>query len=76
MAATVNSQVTDSITQAGLEVVGMAPAVAMGYLYQATAQALANAAQNATTAQHNANIIDNATTSTGTAIIYAMAPKA
>ncbi len=75
MADTVNSQVTDSISQANLEVVGMAPAVAMGYLYQATAQALGNAANNSTTAQHNGNILGQAVTSTGSALIYAMAPK-
>lgn len=75
MADRVNSLITDAISQAGLAVVGMAPAVAMGYLYQATAQALGNAAQNATTAQQNANIVDNATTSTGVALIVARAPK-
>lgn len=75
MADTVNSQITDSISQANLEVVGMAPAVALGYLYQATAQALGNAANNATTAQHNGNILGQAVTSTGSALIYAMAPK-
>ena len=41
MAATVNSQITDSITQANVQVIGTAPAVAMANLYQATAQALA-----------------------------------
>ena len=47
----VNNQITDSITQANVQVLGDAPAVAMGNLYQATAQALANAAHNATKAQ-------------------------
>ena len=35
----VNSQITDSITQANTKVLGDAPAIAMGNLYQATAQA-------------------------------------
>lgn len=50
----VNNQITDSVTQANLKVLGDAPAVAVGNLYQATAQALANAAHNATNAQQNA----------------------
>jgi hypothetical protein len=53
----VNSQITDSVTQANVKVLGDAPAMAMGNLYQATAQALANAAHNATTNQQNANAL-------------------
>ena len=37
----VNDQITDSVTQANTKVLGDAPAIAMGNLYQATAQALA-----------------------------------
>ena len=47
----VNNQITDSVTQADVQVLGDAPAIAMGNLYRAVAQALANAAQNATNAQ-------------------------
>ena len=47
----VNDQITDFVTQANTKVLGDAPAIAMGNLYQATAQALANAAHNATNAQ-------------------------
>ena len=43
----VNDQITDSVSQANLKVLGDAPAMALGNLYQATAQALANAAHNA-----------------------------
>jgi len=46
-----NSQITDSVTQANVQVLGDAPAIAMGNVYQAVAQALANAAHNATNAQ-------------------------
>jgi hypothetical protein len=78
MADTVNSQITDSVTQANTKVLGDAPAVAMGNLYQATAQALANAAHNATTAQQNANTILQATTTQGVALLYGVdtAPSA
>ncbi len=44
----INSQITDSITQVNTKVLGDAPAVAMGNLFVATSQALSNAAHNAT----------------------------
>ncbi len=58
----VNSQITDAVSQANVKVLGDAPAMAMGNLYQATAQALANAAHNATTAQQQGNVIAQAVT--------------
>jgi 2-methylisocitrate lyase-like PEP mutase family enzyme len=66
----VNSQITDAVTQSNLEVLGVAPAVALGNLYQATAQALANAAHNATNAQQQSWIIAQAATTAGVALIY------
>jgi N-methylhydantoinase B/oxoprolinase/acetone carboxylase alpha subunit len=63
---TVNPQITDAVTRANTQ----SPAVALGTLYQATAQALANAAHNATTAQQNANTILQATTTQGVAMLY------
>ncbi|MBF0275594.1 MAG: RebB family R body protein, partial [Nitrospinae bacterium] len=48
---TVNSQITDSVTQANVKVLGDAPAVSTGNLMIATSQALANAAHNATSNQ-------------------------
>lgn len=68
----VNSQITDSVTQANVKVLGDAPAVAMGNLYQATAQALANAAHNATTAQQQNNVTAQATTVMGVATLYSI----
>ena len=56
----VNSQITDAVTQTNVKVLGDAPAMAMGNLYQATAQALANAAHNATTAQQQGNVLAQA----------------
>lgn len=52
----INDQITDAVTQANTQVLGDAPAIAMGQLFQATAQALANAAHNATSAQQQAAI--------------------
>jgi hypothetical protein len=68
----VNSQITDSVTQSNVKVLGDAPAVAMGNLYQATAQALANAAHNATTAQQQTNITAQAATTMGVATLYSI----
>ena len=45
----VNSQITDAVTQANVKVLADAPAMALGSLYQSMAQASGLAAQNATT---------------------------
>lgn len=68
----VNSQITDAITEANVKVLGDAPAIAMGNLYQATAQALANAAHNATTAQQQSYITMQAATTMGVATLYSI----
>ena len=68
----VNDQITDSVTQANLEVLGSASAVAMGNLFQATAQALGNAAHNATVAQQQTNVMAQAATTQGVALLYAL----
>ena len=67
----VNDQITDAVTQANVNAMGISPAIAMGTLYQATAQALAKAAHNATFAQQQANILAQAATAQGVALIYA-----
>lgn len=68
----VNSQITDSVTQANVQVLGDAPAIAMGNLFQATSQALANAAHNATSAQQQTNIAAQAATTMGVALLYSL----
>lgn len=68
----VNSQITDSATQANVEVLAVAPSVAMGNLYQATAQALANAAHNASAAQQQTNVVLQASTTMGVATLYSI----
>lgn len=49
----VNSQITDAVTQANVKVLGDAPAVAMGSLYQTVAHAVGLSAQNAVSNQQN-----------------------
>lgn len=68
----VNDQITDSVTQANVKVLGDAPAIAMGNLYQATAQALSNAAHNATLAQQQANITAQAATTMGVSVLLSI----
>lgn len=70
----VNSQITDAVTQANVKVVGDAPAMAMGNLYQATAQALANAAHNATIAQQQSNVLAQAVTTRCVQTLLGSAP--
>lgn len=68
--AEVNEQITDAVTQSHVNILGEAPSLGLASLYQATAQALANAAHNATSAQQNANTILQATTTQGVAMLY------
>ena len=49
----VNSQVTDAVEQVNVDVLGDAPAVATGNFALASAQALSNAAHNATTGKQD-----------------------
>lgn len=72
----VNDQITDAVTQAGTQVLAVAPSVAMGNLYQATAQALANAAHNATLAQQQMYMAAQAATTTGVALLYSLGTAA
>lgn len=68
----VNSQITDSVTQVNTKVLGDAPAMAMGNFFQATAQALANAAHNATTAQQQSDMTTQAAATMGVATLYSL----
>ena len=68
----VNDQITDSVTQANVKVLGDAPALSMGNLFQATSQALGNAAHNATTAQQQTSVTAQAATTMGVATLYAI----
>lgn len=66
----VNGQITDAVTQGSVKVLGDAPAMAMGTLYQATAQALSLAAQNAVTQQQQMGVLAQAATNQGVVQIY------
>ena len=68
----VNDQITDSVTQANVKVLGDAPAMAMANLFQATAQALANSAHSATTSQQQNNVTAQAATTMGVTTLYSI----
>lgn len=59
---TVNSQVTDAITTTNVKVLGEAPAMAIGSLYQTIGNSVAMAAANAVYAQQQANVTYQAAT--------------
>jgi hypothetical protein len=55
-----NSQITDAVTQSNVKVIGEAPAVALGSLYQSLAHAAGIAGENLVTQQQNANSLSQA----------------
>ena len=68
----VNSQITDSVTQANTKVVGDNPAVSLGNLFIATSQALSNAAHNATSSQQQTGLTAQAATTQGVSMLYSV----
>ena len=68
----VNSQITDAVTQANAKALGAAPAMAMGQLFVAISQALANAAHNASSAQQQMYVTAQAATTQGVAMLYSL----
>ncbi len=68
----VNSQITDSVSEVNTKVLGDSPAMAMGNLFMATSQALANAAHNAASAQQQTNVTAQASTTTGVTTLYSI----
>jgi hypothetical protein len=62
---TVNPQVTDAITTTNVKVLGEAPAMAIGSLYQTISNSVAMAAANAVYAQQQANVTYQAASTIG-----------
>lgn len=69
-----SSPIADALAAVDVEVIGAAPAVAVGNLCQATAQALANAAHNATANQQQGNVLAQAVNAVGVALVYSYKP--
>jgi hypothetical protein len=65
----VNGQITDTVSQAHLAVLGEAPPMAMGNLYQLSAQAFALMMQNAASAQQQQTMGAQAVTTQAVALL-------
>ncbi|CAA7195234.1 antirepresssor protein RebB [Chryseobacterium nematophagum] len=72
MAQTVNEQITDAVTQSNVKVVGEAPAMALGNVYQAAAHSTGIMFENAVNAQNQQNILGQAATTQGIMQIYSL----
>ncbi|CAA7195233.1 antirepresssor protein RebB [Chryseobacterium nematophagum] len=70
MALTVNEQITDAVTQANVKVVGEAPAVALGNVYQSAAHSTGIMFENAVNNQNQQNILGQTATTQGVMQIY------
>jgi hypothetical protein len=68
----VNDQVTDAVTQSNVKVVGEAPAMAMGSIYQTMAHSTGILFENAVSAQQQQNTLTQAATNQGVMQIYSV----
>lgn len=68
----VNGQITDSVTQSNLAVLGAAPSMAMGSMYQSAAHATGIMYQNSVQAQQQAAIAAQAAANMGIKQIYSV----
>ncbi len=68
----VNGQITDSVTQANVKVLGDAPAIALGAIYQALAHSTGVLYENAVSAQQQLGICSQAATNQGVIQIYSV----
>jgi hypothetical protein len=68
----VNDQITDAVTQANVKVVGDAPAMAMGAIYQSLAHSTGILYENATSSQQQLAIASQAATNQGVIQIYSV----
>jgi hypothetical protein len=70
--AFVSQQVTDAVTQSNVKVIGEAPAMAMGSIYQAMAHSTGILMQNAVAAQQQQNTLAQAAANQGVMQIYSL----
>jgi hypothetical protein len=68
----VNGQITDSVTQANVKVVGDAPAMAMGAIYQSLAHSTGILYENAVSQQQQIGVCAQAATNQGVIQIYSI----
>ncbi len=68
----VNDQITDAVTQSNVKVIGEAPAMAMGSIYQTMAHSTGILFENAVSAQQQQNVLALASANMGTMQIYSL----
>ncbi len=68
----VNDQITDSVTQANVKVLGDAPAMAMGSIFQSLAHSTGILYENAVGSQQQLAIASQASTNQGVIQIYSI----
>jgi len=68
----VNDQITDSVTQSNVKVLGDAPAMAMGAIFQSLSHSTGILFENAVTAQQQNGICAQAATNQGVIQIYSV----
>ena len=68
----VNDQVTDAVTQANVKILGDAPAMAMGAIFQSLAHSTGILYENATSAQQQLAISGQAATNQGVIQLYSV----
>jgi len=68
----VNGMITDAVTQANVKVLGEAPAMALGTLYQSMAHSTGILFENATSSQQQLAIAAQAATNQGVIQIYSV----
>jgi len=68
----VNGQITDAVTQANVKVLGDAPAMAMGAIYQSLGHSTGILFENAVSSQQQLQIAGQAATNQGVIQIYSV----
>ncbi len=68
----VNGQITDAVTQSNVKVLGDAPAMAMGAIYQSLAHSTGILYENATSSQQQLAIAAQAATNQGVIQVYSL----
>jgi len=76
MPTPVNGQITDAVTQTNVKVLGDAPAMAMGAMYQSLSHSTGILFENAVTSQQQLGIAAQASTNQGIIHIYSVTPMA
>lgn len=76
MPTPVNGMITDAVTQTNVQVLGDAPAMAMGAIYQSLSHSTGILFENAVSSQQQLGIAASAATNQGIIQIYSVTPMA